>query len=359
MKKKTAKKIFAGIAGSIVLVICVLSYCIFSKSEYKSYVKDNSANVFAKLKTLNSSLKPVELEEEDINQILDFSLAGKIARGDLNIEKSWAKMEENQITLYALTDYKNLHVLLSTKGTISYGDNLVYTPKEFKVGKLPVSKKMVMDKLMGALKGIADIKGDNIIVSKDKLPLSIKNMVLNNGKLCVTVKEPLEKQFLNKMHKDLNTLTSQVKDEKILSKINKAKGQIKSMISDIKDESAETSNKNVASAKSNTKVKAENEKATKNNVNINLDASLGKAAGELSMAKSAVSSSGGRQIIDIMRGTVSTLKGNPKYNYSGDMGEVIGIYRTLTPEQKKNLKSAIYSNVDVGNAVKLRSMFGI
>ncbi|MCY6484391.1 hypothetical protein OW763_08475 [Clostridium aestuarii] len=392
--KKKVKNVVLKIILFIVCIIGVFAYLIFSKGDYK-YTANNQAAAGSLLSILGEAAEnegKLELTQEDINNITSSYFTEPIKKGSLIVKDFNVNILNDKIIMFVPVEYKKLNLVLSTKGELIYDKkNLIYKPEYFKVGKLKLSKNMVLNNIQKYLAGKVIVENNNIKLNRDISEDDIRDVKINGDKLFLSVKPliPIKKNnkeekkqenikiTLDKTSESLKELQSKVKDEgnkqeikKTIEIVEKAKKDInnldnkkildkideglKNIAKNSKDKEVKDSiNKIIKEPSENNNPKVE-EKINKEKKDESIQKSLAKAKGDLGRIRSSVTTAKEKEMVDIMSSTVDNLMANPSYNFWGNVKRVKSIYKTLPPEQRKKFKNSLYSNTDMDNAEKLR-----
>lgn len=355
------------IAGSVVLA--------FNK---QGYTLNNSlaSGVINKITTAEKNEDMITLTKEEINSLLSTVYKNPKQKGNIIIKTPQVSLEGDKVIVKIPITYKSMEVILWTKGSVSQDEeNIIYSPDSFKVGKLTVPKSMVISKLKSQLKGEnITIEDSNILINKKAVPfsityISIKNDIMNmniskvspsllfDGGKGVKIELNKLKDQLNSLKEKSLTTEQNQKVQEIINKIDKNLGSnsreiLQNIVKDIDNIS-----KNIKDESKKQEVEKVTEEINKNQAQVK--ASLSRLGRQLSAAQAAVSSTGGRQAIGIMVSTASKMASNPSYNYGGDAAAARSIYNKLTPQEKFQVKNAIFSNVDMSNVSQIRQLLGM
>lgn len=372
------KKTLRNFLLTLILIILLIAGGVTLAFDKQGYTLSNSSaeNVLTKINTAEKDGKMISLTKEEINSLLSMVYKNPKQKGNVTIKAPQVDLEGDKVIAKVPIIYKSMEVILWTKGSISQNeDNIIYAPDSFKIGKLTVPKSIVISKLNSRLKdGKISIKESNILINKKAIPFFINDINIKNNVMNIKIsKIPPSLLFdggknvkieLNKLKDELNSLkekglTTEQKQEiqQIINKIDKnlssnSQEILKNIVKDIDNISNNIKDENK---------KQEIEKITDqiNNNQAQAKAALSKLGGQLSAAQAAISSSGGKQAIGIMASTVSKMASNTSYNYGGDAAAARSIYDKLTPQEKAQVKAAIFSNVDMSNVSQIRQLLGM
>lgn len=336
-------KICLSIILPITLILIITVSAVFSKGSYKPSITKMPYTVVDKVKAVLINGHSVELKEDELNSVIDLFFKEEKVYNNLKIKGVDATLTDNKLQLYIPVHYKGINLLLISEGTLSYESNkLYYKPIYFKVGKMKLPKNYVLEKLKSRLNKAITVENGSIAVDKSSIPVNIKTVAIKDSKIIIDV----EKSSVSLQDK-LKSMP------KIISSIINALG-IKS------DSIAEKENK-VGKENTETKTQPSNntEKVIMDNKNSpERDAALNSVATGLYAAMGSVSTGGQRAVISQMISVIDSMKGNPSYNPYSASGSVRSAYSKLSAEEKQQLKSAVFSNIDMGAVNILSRMMG-
>lgn len=366
----------------IALVVIGSIALVFNK---QGYTLNNSSaeNVINKITTAEKEEKIITLTKEEINSLFSTVYKKPKQKGNITVRTPQIDLEEEKVVVKVPVTYKSIEVILWTKGSVSQDEqDIIYSPDSFKVGKLPVPKAMVLSKLKSQVKDEnITIENSNILINKKAVPFSvtdinIKDSIMNmkiskispsllfDGGKSVKIELDKLKDELNSLKEKGLTAEQNQKVQEIINKIDKnvssnSREILQNIVKDIDNIS-----KNIKDGSKKQEVEKVKEEVNKKQEEINKNlaqakASLSRLSGQLSAAQGAVSSPGGRQAIGIMVSTANKMASNPSYNYGGDAAAARSIYNRLTPQEKAQVKNAIFSNVDMSNVSQIRQLLGM
>lgn len=286
----------AGIAASLLLY----------KGNIMVFKINPSVNTVSKALSIEKTGGTLELKQEDLNGILDFYLTKNIKNP--NIKGIYTSLNKDEIELYIPITYKNIKLLLYTKGKLSYEDKRVnFIPNSFKIGKINLSVNFVMDKLQKYL------INDSILVHNNTISLS-SDLI------------PFEFTSLN------------MKDNMLVAKIEKIAVPDTSVTPAVNQ--APSSNNSPATTVDQTK------------------ALLIKANNQLNGVYASVNSVAEKQIVSSMINVISKMINNPNYPYKAEADKTKGDYSKLSQAEKDDFKNAMMDNMDMQTVKKLKATFG-
>ncbi|HHV64370.1 MAG TPA: hypothetical protein GXX46_04770 [Peptococcaceae bacterium] len=294
----------------------------------------------------------VELSEAEINSILKL-YAGKASLPyvrDINV-----KLGEDSVETYVSAVWKEkIRVLLYSRGEVAVQDgNVLYKPKAFKAGRLPVPSSIVFKVLAKFNYHGVSAAGNTIIFAKELFPFRIASLSVADGKVTLV------------FDKDSSGL------EQPGDKGNPSNGQSTSETGDNSaagpagngDQSG--SKQGPAQSPGQSSDDNDNKPGEKmpNEAEEGLDeetiALLQKINSQLSVVYTQVKSPKEKEIIGTMISTVSNLMEDHTYPYKEKAAWVLGEYKKLTTAEKNDLKEQMLTHMDVNTAVKVKNMFGL
>lgn len=314
----------------------------------------------------------VKLSSAELNGIINTYLKNKVKKGTLEVKGIEAMVTGSKISFRIPCTFHGINLLLQSKGSISLDGDYTYAPDYFKIGWLAVPKSAVYYAINRYKNPIIYVSNSTIKISKKFVPFDVKNLSVKDDNIIMYVEKFTSKGLFEDRASILNGIKNELKDIQSKSSGETEKKKVEGVLKEISDISAGASEKDIAriteelnsiaeNAKNDeAKKKAEDIKGQISNTNdAKKRQALSKVSGELQSAASSVTTSGQKQVINMMQSTIGRMISNPSYSYGGDEGAVKAQYSKLSPEEKKALKAAIFSNVDAGTLVDLRSAFGL
>ncbi|KGK89551.1 hypothetical protein [Clostridium sp. HMP27] len=378
---KTLRKFFLTL---IIIALLVIGFVALAFNKQGYTINNSSAEgVINKITVAEKEEKAIALTKDEINSLFSMVYKNPKQKGDVIIKTPQVDLEEDKVIAKIPVTYKSMEVVLWTKGSVSQnGEHIIYSPDSFKVGKLTVPKAVVISKLKSKLKDENIIIEDyNILVNKKAFPFFVADINVGNNTMNIKISKispsllfdggKSAKIELDKLKDELNSLKEKgltaeqnQKIQEVIDKINKninsnSREILQNIVKDIDNIS-----KSIKDGNKKQQVEKVKEEASKKQEEINKNqaqakASLARLSGQLSAAQSAVSSPVGKQAIGIMVSTAGKMASNPYYNYGGDAAAARGLYNKLTPQEKAQVKNAIFSNVDMNNVSQIRQLLGM
>ncbi|WP_179632145.1 hypothetical protein [Clostridium peptidivorans] len=379
--KKTLKTFLLTLIIIVLLIVGSVALA-FNKQGY-TLNNPSAESIINKITTAEKNENIISLTKDEINSLLSMAYKNPKQKGSIVIKTPQVELEGDKVIAKVPVTYKSMEVVLWTNGSISQDEqHIIYSPDSFKIGKLPVPKSIVISKLKSKLKDEnITISDSNILINKRVIPFSIKDINIKDGIMNMKISKISPgllldggkgvKIELDKLKDELNALkekglTSEEnhKIQEIINKIDKnlnsnSQEILQNIVKDIDNISKNIQDKNKKQEVEKVKeeVNKKQEEIKKNQSQAK--ASLSRLGGQLSAAQGAVSSSVGRQAIGILVSTASKMASNPSYNYGGDAAAARSLYNKLSPQEKAQVKNAIFSNVDMSNVSQIRQLLGM
>lgn len=289
---------------SIIIIIFIFTASLFNKNGYKEYSTSESFGTLVDLLLKASSgEETIIIDEEKINSLGASYFNQGIKKGNLTISGLKINIKDNNIKLLIPVKYKFLPLVLSTEGKLQIKEgNIVFYPDYFKAGSISIPKSKVFSFIKDSFGSKIEIKDNSLILNKKLYSSKIQILEIKDGNLIAKVNDDTKK-IVSKADKAINAIEAKEKEE---LQIN--------------------SNKNTSSGAKNS-----------------------------SSSSSKGLTSKESQMISIMNSTIATLDSNPSYNYWTNVNRVMGIYESLSSEEKANFKSKVYSYVDIARAKRVKS----
>lgn len=315
----------------------------------------------------------VKLNSSELNGLLKVYLKNGINKGSLTVKGIQCSIQDNKISFKAPCSFNGIKMILQSKGSLNYDGDYTYVPDYFRIGKLPIPKSMVFNMINKYKNGNIYISNNAIKINRRVIPLDVKNLSIKEDNIIINIQKYVTKGLFEDKASILNGIKKELTELQAKSVSDAEKQKIQGVLNEISGASAGNVNSqfiNKVSAELNDIAKAaESDDAKKKAEDIkekilSTDDSkkkqaLSKVSGELQSAAASLTTSGQRQVVYMMQSTIRRMISNPSYSYGGDEGAVRAQYSKLSPEEKKALKAAIFSNVDTGTLADLRSAFGL
>lgn len=131
----------------------------------------------------------LELSNEDLNSIIKIYIDKK-NYGNLNIKAVHGEITDKELNFYIPFSYKGVDFLFSSKGTITFKDNKVkYNPEKLCVGKVPIPREYVLNKLKGLFHGGIFVENSSIYLDASLIPLKVDNVYVKDSKIVLEVRK--------------------------------------------------------------------------------------------------------------------------------------------------------------------------
>lgn len=337
---KNIKNLGIKIGLIIILLLGIISYCVFSHGGYREYgVEESYKSLLNVLGNMVKNEGEIKITQDDINTLGTSYFKSNGNLEQINIEGFNVELANDEIIMRIPVKYKKLPLLLSSKGKISKDERyVIYTPEYFKVGKIKISNDFVLSFVEKRFANKIIVKESSIYLNKDKLFKEFEFVETDKGAIVIAAKNET-KEILKKTNDSIKKAEEQVKKE-----MAKKAGVNKE---DKITESKQSKNDNNI-------IKENNE-----NKDLNRQNSLAKVNSNLGSLSSKVSGDKEQQMVSIMSYTVDRMESDPNYDFWDNADKVISIYKTLTPQEKKEFKQKFFSSVDMGNISSLKSQYGM
>jgi hypothetical protein len=324
------------------LIITILTVILFSIglyilnsvlwTGYASETLDTTKPALSSTLSLKdfASGESISLSSEDINKLLAHSLTKASTFGSINIESFRNTIKDNRLGFSALTKLHGVKLLLSTNGRLEYdGTSICYYPEYFKLGRLSLPKAFVYNQLKNYI--TIDSYKDKIFIDKNKLPINIESLKVENNILNVR----LAKLSLN----DVPPAPSNNNADNTASP------------------SSPSAKATVPPQKPTTPVPSVKEQKSSSNQGSTSTDILKKTSSDLKKAYTSAKTTSEKQVIQAIQNTVTKLIQNENYEYENDAAVILSKYDKLTAAEQSDLRNVILSHVDLDALFKLASAF--
>lgn len=175
--KRKGSYIFILVVIILIIAIGYTSYSLFWMGDNSNREINSLSTVIEKVLIAQRKGESVKLDNKDINGILDMQIDEGIRKGSINITKAYSSIKGDIFTIYTNVEYKQFEFLVSSSGKLYYEDEkIVFNPKGFYIGKLPLPKKLIFSKLKTYNKGQVEIKDNLFRIDKSIVPFNIKSL---------------------------------------------------------------------------------------------------------------------------------------------------------------------------------------
>jgi hypothetical protein len=317
------------------------------------------------------------LGEKDINSLLELYADNLPKQGNIKIENINCSIIDNKITFYLHLRYSSLRLQLNTQGSLNYEQSTIsYTPDYFKLGKLPLPKKLILNKL-GSHVSVNAAK-ERIEINKDSIPIKIEGLMLRDNKLEIKLKHLIikEPKANTPVKPDNSTNTPEPSNPKNIQEQNGSPKPFESNSSTNTENSSSpvniptpNSSPNTVEPNSSTNTDKPSNPAniaepnsSPKTVELSIEPSdSGKVqeqitneaehiliiiSDQLKKIYSAVKTTNEKQIIAVVQNAVTKLLQNPAYSYEADASNVMIKYEKLTDSEQEDLRTTILSHID-------------
>ena len=343
--------ILSGLISAFAWTILYNGDVVFKKTE--------SIDVIKKIKNIKAKGGVFELTQKDINDLSSLYFQnpknkGNITLRGVNIEMLNDEILNDEILIKAPISYKNLDLLLTSRGRLNFSNGkITYVVGNFKIGNLPLPKKLVIDLISKISNETLYAQEDSIKISPGIFPFKINNFKIIHNKILGTAQKLDIKVLFDSIDKKTAIDTGkelvivQQETQSGTKDVNKAEKK-----------NLETIRAEVEKSRQVTQEKEDNTLDTQVQA-ANKRLALIKVDGELKDAYSKVESSKEKQVISIMILAVGKLQSNPSYNSTADQVTAKTMYSKLDSESKDRIKIALLTSINGKSIEKLRQSFGL
>ncbi|MGV8984343.1 hypothetical protein [Clostridium sp.] len=213
------------VKGTLVLVILLAALALLAYSIlYTGGVvlnKTDSTEVINKLKVIQIKGGEFELNQTDVDQLSNLYFGSPKNMGDITVKGANITILKDELLIEAPISYKNINLLLSSTGKISFSDGeIVYDADNFKIGKITLPKNMVISQISKDANESFYVE-DNLIKIKDSaLPFKMKNLKIVDSKIIGTA----EKMDIKKLFEAVTEISAEEIDKQLATFEQKIQG---------------------------------------------------------------------------------------------------------------------------------------
>ena len=170
----------------IILLVALAAFAYMILYNGEAVVnKAASPNVEQKITSqVLANIGQFKVTQEDMNAAVKLYFKGPISKGDITLMEVNTKMENGEILIEAPFTYNTIDLLFSSRGKLELSNGeITYNADYFKIGKLPLPKKLVMGLISKQSNDDFYVEGNLIKIKTDKLPFKIKSLEIKDNEL--------------------------------------------------------------------------------------------------------------------------------------------------------------------------------
>lgn len=144
----------------------------------------NSIEVVTKLKVIQVKGGEFELNQKDMDELSTLYFSKPLNKGDITVQGVNTEMLNDKITIEAPIIYNKLHLLLTSTGKLNFSNGKVtYVADNFKIGKLPLPKNLVISQISKLNNKNFDVEDNLIKINPSVFPFKITSFKTNDSKI--------------------------------------------------------------------------------------------------------------------------------------------------------------------------------
>lgn len=160
--------------------------------------KTDSTGVISKLKVIQLKGGQFELTQKDIDEISNLYFSSAKNKGDIMVQGVNFKMLDDEILIEAPVSYKNLNLLLSSRGKLNLSNGkIAYVADNFKIGKLKLPKGLVISQISKFNNENFYAEDNSIKINPNVFPFKINSLSIIDSKI-IGIAEKLDMKMLFK-----------------------------------------------------------------------------------------------------------------------------------------------------------------
>lgn len=323
IKNKLFLKVILATFAFVIITLSSIFLLLSSKPSYNPSSVKVSAKLIDKIRVAEKQGALVEISSQELNEIISMYFKKEQTYKGISIKDVNGEIKNNYVEFNVPVAYKAFNFLVNSKCSLGYKDGKTYIePKNIKVGKITIPKGLIFNKVKERLPKGVTIENNIVYIDNNILPIKIKSLDIKENKTLVYIEKST-----NSLEDKIRSITPS------LNKNSKEKTD-----SATNGDSPSTSNS--PKEQDNYKLSSEYKDTSE------MDAALDRISGGLNSAMGSVSSPGGQAVVSQVISSVNSMKGNPSANPYAAAGGVKAAYNKLTPAEKAEVKSAIFSNVN-------------
>ncbi|KZL89712.1 hypothetical protein [Clostridium magnum] len=338
LKNKKKISIFLSVALILIVLLGVFFTSLFSNSSYVQSDIKISSELIDKIREAQKQGATLQLNNEELNQVKNMYFKGQMTSGSITVKGIYPHILNNGLKLYIPISYKGYNLLVSSEGNLTLdNNNIQYKSSYFKVGTIRIPNSLVLNKLKNYLKKGVSINSENIVLDKSMISLQIKSLQIKDEKLLLGVEK-----------------SSTTIEEQLKALENKTKSSLQGGSKSLSTTDTEENSIIEKSDEPSKKESADNSSSQPAKNTEEMNQAFDRISSGLNAAMSSVSTSGQKAVISEMISVINSMKGNPSMDTYSAASGARDIYKNLSPSEKAELKSAVFSNIN-GNDINIVS----
>ncbi|MBP2033734.1 uncharacterized protein YpmS [Clostridium algifaecis] len=179
-------KRFLAIFLTIVVILAALAYLITWNSSSMIVSQTPSKELAEKIINIPKNNMSITLTNDELNQLIDLYPIGENSFGDLKVKNIYTKIANDKFDIYLPSNYKGIDILIYTSGKI-YLENgkIVYEISSFKIGKLILPKKIVLNTIKNKNIKNVSLKDDKIFIDTSVFQFKMKDIKLKDSTITI------------------------------------------------------------------------------------------------------------------------------------------------------------------------------
>lgn len=187
--------------------------------------KTDSKEVISKLAFIKIKGGEFGLIQKEVDELANLYFAKPINKGDVTLQGVNIEVLKDELLIQAPVTYNKLDLLLSSTGKLNFSNGeIVYVADNFKIGKLPLPKSLVMAQIKKQNSEFFYVEDNTIKIKESALPFKITSLKVVDNKILGTAEKPdikalieaLTKSSMEDIDKQLESLEQQMKSASVL-----------------------------------------------------------------------------------------------------------------------------------------------
>ncbi|MBZ9689187.1 hypothetical protein G9F72_023085 [Clostridium estertheticum] len=249
---------FKKIRGILTLIITLGALAVFAYMIlYNGDVvvkKTDSTEVINKLIYIKAKGGEFGLIQKEIDELSNIYFEKPISKGNITLQGVNIKLLKDELLIEAPISFNKINLLLSSTGKLSFSNGkIAYVADNFKIGKLPLPKSLVISQLKKQNNKAFYVEDNIIKIKESVLPFKLTSLKIVDSKILGTAEKSdiktLIEDFSNSnvadIDKQLATLEQKIQDALVLMNETQKQEmkQIQNTIDGVKGKSIEEKKK--------------------------------------------------------------------------------------------------------------------
>lgn len=171
---------------TIIILLAAFIYLITWNPSNIIASQSPSKELAEKIISIPKNNMSITLTNDELNQLIDLYPIGENSFGDLKVKGIYTEIANDKFNIYLPSNYKGINILIYTSGK-PYLENgkIVYEINKFKIGKLILPKKIVLNIIKDKNIKNVSLKDNRIFIDTSVFQFKMKDIQLKDSSITI------------------------------------------------------------------------------------------------------------------------------------------------------------------------------